>query len=104
MKQIITEEDVKNLFGKFILQVNVKEPDVVVQEANWNFLKEKRISFVCGLTWAGFYYVHQVFQDHAAFVEYWNHYSPNDRDARFHRLLTNKEIDFVCKKLKEENY
>jgi hypothetical protein len=110
MKLTITTKDVNFLTGKFIIQVNSNEPDYTITEKNWEFVKEKRLSFVCGLNIMGFYYVHQTFKTEEEFVEYFNNYvftgvcADKYNGERFHRLLTSKEIDFVCKKMKESNY
>lgn len=110
MKFTITKKDIPSLSGKFIIQVNSKEPDYTITEQNWMFVKEKRLSFVCGLTLNGFYYVHNSFKTEEEFVNFFNDYvftgssSDKYKGERFHRLLTNQEIDFVCKKMKESNF
>lgn len=112
MKMTITTEDVDFLTGKFILQVTSNKPNFVVNEDSWSFIMEKRISFVCGLRWMGFFYEHKAFENKEQFVAYFNDYvfldSKSDpersKGERFHRLLTSAEIEFVCKKMKERNY
>lgn len=108
MEMIITKDDVQNLNGKFIIQLTrptetSPEQHTTINNENWGFLKEKRISFVCGLKWSGFYYEHRSFETTDEFAEYWNNYYQGKRD-RYHRLLTSKEIDFVCAKMKQENF
>jgi hypothetical protein len=103
MKIILqTEKDVMSLTGKWIIQLNCDNPDETITEGNWGFMKEKRLSFVVGLRTQGFYYQHgkdkNTWED---FVEYFNNPSSGDR---FHRLLTSKELDFMNKKLKEDNF
>lgn len=104
MKMTITENEVFALTGKFILQVNSDQPESTITEANWHFIKEKRLAFVSELSLVGFYGEHHKFDNKADFVEYFNNYIGTSKGCRFHRLLTNKEIDFVCNKLKQENY
>lgn len=104
----ITTEDVKNLTGKFIIQLNhptekSPNPHTTITKENWNFLKEKRISFICGREWLGFYYSHNKFETDEKFVDYFNNYYNNSKE-RYHRLLTSEELDFLLKKMKEENY
>lgn len=109
----ISKEDVRHLSGKFIIQISSDGEDVVLCDSNWPFYREKRISFICGLQWAGFYYNHMSFETEEEFVMYFNDYltvktKPEDvekrRGERFHRLLTSKEIEFVCNKMKESNF
>jgi hypothetical protein len=78
----------------------------ILNEENWSFFKEKRISFVCRgengrIELQGFYYRHRAFETDEEFMDYFNNY--DTEGSRFHRLLTNKEIDFLCNKLKERN-
>lgn len=113
MKMQISIKEVNDLTGKFIIQLDSNSPDVTLYDGNWGFYKEKRISFVCGLQFVGFYYMHMGFETPEDLVLYFNDYlttkvKPEDieegKGKRFHRLLTSKEIDFVCEKLKSENY
>ena len=100
---LLSEKDVRDLNGKWILQVNTNAPDYTITEENWDFVKEKRLSLVTGLRMTGIYYDHGDFETWEEFVFKFNHYANTDaKDTRFHRLLTNKEIDFICKKFKEE--
>lgn len=108
MKMIISPEEVSNLTGKFIIQLDSGEDGKVVHktvnEGNWGFIKEKRISFVVGLTWQGFYYEHKKFNTKEDFADYFNNYLKGYEGQRYHRLLTSKELDFVLNKMKQENY
>ena len=100
MRLIITEKDVSDLLGKFIIEINDESEDsFVLNDSNWDFYKEKRISLVNGLTLQGFYYTHNTFENKDEFVLRFN-----PRNGRFRRLLTSKELDFMCEKLKQENY
>jgi len=105
---IITPEEVQNLTGKFIIQLDCNEEGRMVHntinEKNWDFMKEKRISFVCGLVWQGFYYEHKKFETKEQFSEYFNNYLESKPNSRYHRLLTSDELDFVLNKMKQENY
>ena len=73
-------------------------------EENWNFISEKRLSLVTGLRMVGLWYDHGDFKTWEEFAFRFNHYLVGHENKRFHRLLTNKEIDFICKKFKENNY
>jgi hypothetical protein len=103
-----SEKDVMSLTGKWIIQINTSEPDTVLCEKNWSFMSEKRISLVIGKVMQGLYYTHNTFDTWADFAERFNNYSfKHDASlagTRFHRLLTSAEIDFMCKKFKENNY
>jgi hypothetical protein len=103
MKNILlSEKDVRSLNGKWILQVNIDNPDYTITEENWAFVSEKRLSLVTGLRMTGLWYDHGDFKTWEEFAFRFNHYLEGEsKDKRFHRLLTNKEIDFVCKKFKE---
>ena len=107
---LLSEMDVKSLNGKYVLQVNTDDPDMTISEDNWGFIKEKRISFIVGLQWIGFYYNHGEPKTWEEFAQLFNSYTFKDEGlnkhdgTRFHRLLTSKEIDFVAKKMKEDNY
>jgi hypothetical protein len=100
MRMVITEKDVHKLNGHFIIEINDSDEELFeLKEENWKFYKEKKISFVCGLSLNGFHYSHG---NHGTVQEFVEKFNP--RKERFRRLLTSKEIDFICKKLKEENY
>jgi hypothetical protein len=105
MKNILlSEKDVRNLNGKWILQVNIEQPDSTITEENWDFVSEKRLSLVTNLRMTGLWYDHGDFKTWEEFAFRFNHFDDGDsKDKRFHRLLTNREIDFVCKKFKENN-
>lgn len=103
MKNIVlSEKDVRDLNGKWILQVNTDQPDYTITEENWSFVKEKRLSLVTGLRMTGLWYDHGDFMTWQDFAFRFNHYVEGEsKDKRFHRLLTNREIDFICRKFKE---
>lgn len=128
MKQVITEKDIDSLVGKFIVQLdaNCDEPDYTEKfKSNPYFWLEKRITFIGQLYGCdgypaitvkektaliinnGFYYTHGIFSK-KDFVAYFNHYiteeiGGKDRtDARYHRLLTNKELDWLNEELKKQ--
>ena len=130
MKQIITEADIKSLVGKFIVQLNdyQTEPDYSKEfRANPGFWLEKRITFIGYLYGSdgypslksdgtyiinnGFYYTHGIFTQEK-FVEYFNDYligiNPHEvggkdrKGTRYHRLLTDKELDWLNEELKKQ--
>lgn len=49
----------------------------------------------------GLHYDHGDFKTWEEFAFRFNHYSEKSKDERFHRLLNNDEVDFICKKFKE---
>jgi len=129
MKQIITEKDIKNLIGKFIVQLNDRhdEPCMATEfRRNPGFWLEKRISFIGTiynydgsphlelesgkklLILNGIYYCHGIY-DYEKFIEYFNNYVWTNRKGevneehkgkRYHRLLTSKEMDWLNTELK----
>lgn len=103
MKIVIqSEKDVRALHGRWVVQINTDTPDVDITEQNWNFYAEKRISFIRGLTFIGLWYNHGDYKTWEEFALKFNHYVEGDsKDTRFHRLLTPREIDLLCKKFKE---
>jgi len=100
----ITTGDVATLSGKFIVQINSNTPDATITEGNWGFWQEKRISFISGLVFQGFFYENKKFTCLESFVDYFNNYLVSRPKERFHRLLTSKELDFLVQKMKENNY
>ena len=99
---LLSEKDVRSLNGKWILQVNADQPDYTITEENWGFVSEKRLSLVTGFRMTGLWYDHGDFKTWEEFAFRFNHYHDGDsKDTRFHRLLTNREIDFICNKFKE---
>jgi hypothetical protein len=103
MKMILlSQKDVQSLNGKWILQVDSSNPDYTINESNWNFIVEKRLSLVTGLRMTGIWYDHGDFKTWEEFTFKFNHYLEGEnKDKRFHRLLTHKEIDFICEKFKK---
>lgn len=101
MKLTITKKDIQYLNGKFIVQIDSKDPDTTIMDGNWGFWKEKRISLVADQNLVGFYYIHNSFDTPEAFLEYFNNYGDG---KRFHRLLTARELDYMFDKLKQENH
>lgn len=112
MRTVIdTEKDLEFLQGKFVLQVDSNQPNNMIWSGSWSFVKEKRLKIVVGTCFADLYgYISEkrTFED---FKDIFNNYLfPFMKEKgevggkRFHRLLTSKEIEWLCEKLKEENY
>lgn len=108
---ILTEEDVRKLQGKFVLQVNSNEPNQTLTKERWDFVKEKRLKLVCGFGFVDLYGNKEDRETFENFQNIFNSYlykhmiEKGETDGgRFHRLLTSKELDFVCERMKEENY
>lgn len=108
MKMIIqTEKDLQMLQGKFVLQVNSEVPDKTLMDYEWGFVKEKRLKLVCGKGFADLYGYISSYDTFEKFQSIFNSYSFDygvTDGGRFHRLLTNKELDYLLGKMKEENY
>ncbi len=112
MKQTVTVKFLReNMVGRFIIQVNEKEPDTTITEKNWSFIKEKRLSMVCWDLMQRFMYLQGMFYAHTepmtpdALVDFINNYKSSlPEDKRFYRLITKKELEFVFNKFKEDNY
>ncbi len=106
MKQTITENFLKTkMIGRFVIQITASEPDTTINEKNWSFIKEKRLSMVCydlgqnNVYFQGLYYAHSDPMKPAEFVEKFNNYTSSlQGDERFYRLLTKEEIEFIFKK------
>lgn len=121
MRQIITKKDIKNVIGKWVVQLDERQSDMCLTESkNDGFWLEKRISFVNCIygvdavphykpkekiiIMSGIYYC-KGFYTEDEFVTWFND-APiynKERDGRFHRLLTNKELDWLNDKLKARN-
>jgi len=106
MKFIIQEEDINDLIGKFIVQLNNEDAnkDFTKDDSNAGFMLEKRIHFVAEagdskILLAGFFYSNKA-KSREDFVEYFN----QEGKDRFHRLLTTKELKWLSKKMIERNF
>ena len=106
-----TEKDLQLLQGKFVLQVNTSEPDKMLMDFNWGFAKEKRLKFVVGKGFADLYGNFDDYKTFERFKKVFNSYlfehmekEGKSDGGRFHRLLTNKELEFLLEKMKESNY
>jgi len=92
----ITPEEVQNFTGKFIIQMDCNSDGSIqngtINNKNWEFIQEKRLSFIVGLTWQGFYYEHKKFNNKEDFADYFNNYLKGYEGQRYHRLLTSKEL------------
>lgn len=112
MKFVIqTENDVKKLQGKFVIQLDDDTPDKTLMDMNWQFAKEKRLKLVAGHKFIDLYGYVTEFGDFETFKNIFNSYLfPNmikegkTTGERFHRLLTARELDYLFYKIKEENY
>lgn len=126
MRQIITEDDLKKVFGKWVVQLNQHQADFKLTEStNDGFWMEKRISFV-GRVYGwdsmphfepkeklivlnGIYYNHGFF-NHKEFVGYFNEGAPTYNtpeklekgNGRFLRLLDAEELDWLNELMKKE--
>lgn len=106
-----TEKDLHLIQGKFVLQVNSSNPDITLMDFDWKFVKEKRLKLICG---NGFVDLYGFYDDYETFEKFQNVFNSylfehmikegKIGGERFHRLLTNKELDFLFQKMKEENY
>jgi hypothetical protein len=85
---------------------------VTITDENWGFVQEKRLRILVdayhgpGLVLTGMFYVIKTAETAEEMLEYLNTYNetPESGKARYHRLLTHREIDFVLKKMHDRNY
>ena len=102
---LLSQKDVEAINGHWVLEVNANDPDYTITESNWNFVSEKRLSFVSRYRFTGLYYDHGSYNTWEEFAFKFNHYHEGDsKDARFYRLLTSRELDFINEKFKQNNY
>lgn len=109
---IQTNKDLEDIQGKFVIQLNDDQPNKSLMDFKWSFAKEKRLKIVCGYGFINLYGFIKNYKTFEKFKRVFNNYlfdditrlSETDGGGRFHRLLTYKEIDYLCEKLKEENY
>jgi hypothetical protein len=112
MKLVLnSEQDIAFLNGKFILQINNDAPSTTLMDMDWGFAKEKRLRLCVGMGLIDLYGYHLKFDSFEKYQMYFNDYLFEHMivknmitGGRFHRLLTSKELDYLCKKLKEEQY
>lgn len=112
--QIQTEKDLQHLQGKFVLEINSDEPDKTLIEFGWGFVKEKRLYLIAGYKFITLYGDIRDSKDFEHFKMRFNSYIFDHSTVgaaegildgkRFYRLLTSKELDYLCTKMKEENY
>ncbi|MCK4500607.1 hypothetical protein KAU11_08915 [Candidatus Babeliales bacterium] len=121
MRQIITKKDIKNIIGKWVVQIDGKRCDMdLTRSENDGFWLEKRISFVnCiygvdavphyeprqkMIIMSGVFYC-KGFYTEDEFVTWFNDASIYNKNgnSRFHRLLTNNELDWLNERLKVRN-
>lgn len=122
MRQLITEKDVNNIVGRWVVEIDntlERENFKLTESKNDGFWLEKRISFV-GTIYSidgaphiklerkksfiimnGIYYTHGVYTPEE-FVEYFNN-GYKSKKERFCRLLTNKELDWLNERLKNRS-
>lgn len=108
---IRTEEDLKALQGKFVLQISKESPDKTLMDFDWYFVKEKRLRLVSKTGFIDLYGKRTDYETFEKFKNVFNHYlfdhmikEGKTDGGRFHRLLTSRELDFLLQKIKEENY
>jgi hypothetical protein len=106
-----TEQDIAFLNGKFILQIDNDTPSKTLMDMDWGFAKEKRLKLCVGMGFIDLYGYHIKFDSFKEFQAYFNDYlfeysvvKNMITGGRFHRLLTSKELEYLFKKLKEEQY
>lgn len=108
---IQSEKDLEKLQGKFVLQINSNEPDKTLPNFDWGFVREKRLKLISGLGYVDLFGYRYDFKSFEKFKAWFNDFlydhmikEGKTGGDRFHRLLTDTEIDYLCEKLKQENY
>ncbi len=103
-KLTIVKEDLSDLCGKFIMEVNDDDHNPFSKQSK-GFLMEKRISFITTVNQeqtnymlSGFNYPHGKPMSAENFIEKIN----NSRDGRHYRLLTTKELNRLFEFMKED--
>lgn len=112
MRTVIeTSEDVRLLQGKFVLCVDSNTPNRTLMDMSWGFAKEKRLMIVSGHGFVDLYGNRWDAKSEEDFINRFNKYlfphmiEKGETDGgRFHRLLTNSELDYLFTKIKQENY
>ena len=108
---IHTEQDLRMLQGKFVLQIDIEKPDMKLMDFNWGFVKEKRLKLVSGTGFIDLFGYRSDYEDFETFKNILNKYlfkhmikEGKTDGGRFHRLLTSDELSFLFDKIKSENY
>lgn len=128
MRQLITEKDLNNLVGRFVVRVSEEDPDIDLSQVKDNragFWLEKRISFVGTLDLLarkylderfqrkgddakerimvlnGIYYCHGIFTS-SEFIDYF-HRGYDNKGETFMRLLTVREMDWLNDQMKKRS-
>jgi hypothetical protein len=115
MKQTITIDNINRLLGRFIIQVNSDGPVFLneVKKEALPFYFEKRVKMVAESPYnrdeetkiliVGLYGDSREYTKEK-FIEYFNEYIGDSKGERFHRLLTQKEVDVVNEFIKSRQY
>ena len=108
---IQSEEDLRQLQGKFVLQIDNETPDKTLMDFNWEFAKEKRLYLISNFGFIDLYGQRSECVDFEAFKDRFNSYlfkhmkeKGMTDGGRFHRLLASKELAYLFEKIKAENY
>ena len=93
--EILTSKDVQSLIGKFVVQLDINNPDASIAT---DFHLEKRIRFISkidnlGYCFNGFYYSFEPCKEQE-FIEKWN-----NPKGRFWRPLNKKELEWLFNKM-----
>lgn len=114
MRHVIeTEGDYNDLIGKIVIEIDSKNPDHHIDDFSWAFVYEKRLNLILSgyacVGLSGLWY--RKFENFEEFKDWFNLYlfthnkeKGQTDGGRFHRLLKSEEIDYLCKKLKEQIY
>jgi hypothetical protein len=106
---IHTLKDFEMIQGKFVLQVDLKNPDTTLMDFRWDFAKEKRLYLVSNAGFINLYGHRREYENFEYFKNVFNYYhfknsTSENSPKRFHRLLTTKELQYLFQKIAEENY
>lgn len=108
----INLKDLNDLMGHYVLQLDEDTPDVkltdVSPKINLEFYLVKRVSLLAyskkGVSVTDLYGNVNYDCTREDFVSYFNEYLGDNKGKRYHRLLTNKELDVVFDFIKSRNY
>lgn len=92
---LLSQKDVKAINGHWVLSKR-KWSWLYNHWKQLEFCKSERSFFVSRYRFTGLYYDHGSYNTWEEFAFKFNHYHEGDKkDARFYRLLTSKELDFI---------
>lgn len=97
-----SRKDLQDLQGKFVLRVMGQDPDKTLMDLDWQFAKENRLKLICGKSFVDLLGYIDEYPSFETFKDRFN--GEVGTKSLFHRLLTKEELEYVLKKMIEDNY